>query len=121
MWGFPCQPFSIAGSQKGFLDNRSDVIWKVFEIINKKKPRFVVLENVKGLLNHNGGKTFSTITNHLKENSYFVKYKVLNTKDITEIPQNRERLFILAFKNPVDYNNFNFDFKTKTPLKLESF
>jgi DNA (cytosine-5)-methyltransferase 1 len=119
--GFPCQPFSVAGLQKGFLDKRSNVIWKIFEILKKKNPRFVILENVKGLLNHDNGKTFLTIFNTLKKNSYYVKFKVLNTKVITNIPQNRERLFIVAFKNYTDYLNFDFDFDVKNLLELKSF
>ena len=119
--GFPCQPFSVAGLQKGFLDKRSNVIWKIFEILRKKNPRFIILENVKGLLNHDKKKTFLNICNHLKKNSYFVKFKVLNTKVITNIPQNRERLFILGFKNFEDYYNFDFNFINKTSFELKSF
>ena len=119
--GFPCQPFSIAGLQKGFLDKRSNVIFKIFEILKKKKPRFIILENVKGLLKHNNGESFLTICNNLKKESYFVKFKVLNTKIITTIPQNRERLFIIAFRNYIDYCNFNFDFDIKKLFKLNNF
>lgn len=119
--GFPCQPFSVAGLQKGFLDKRSNVIWKIFQILREKNPRFVILENVKGLLNHNNGKTFLNICNNLKKNSYFVKFKVLNTKVVTNIPQNRERLFIVAFKNYEDYFNFDFDFVNKKTFELKYF
>ena len=119
--GFPCQPFSVAGLRKGFLDKRSKVILKIFEVLSKKSPRFVILENVKGLLRHDDGKTFLTICKALKKESYFIKFKVLNTKVITNIPQNRERLFILGFKNFSDYSNFDFDFKAKNTSELKSF
>jgi len=72
-------------------------------------------------VNHDNGKTFSIICNNLKKELYFVKFKVLNTKIITNIPQNRERLFILAFKNHIDYHNFDFDFDVKTSYGLNFF
>lgn len=106
--GFPCQPFSLAGEKKGFQDERSNVFFKIIEIINYHKPRFVILENVKNLLNHDNGKTFSIITNKLNEISYNYKYQILNTSKITEIPQHRERLFIVCFKEIIDYNHFHF-------------
>jgi len=73
------------------------------------------------LLNHDNNKTFLNICNNLKKNSYFVKFKVLNTKVVTNIPQNRERLFILGFKNFEDYFNFDFDFISKKSYELKSF
>lgn len=76
---------------------------------------------MKNLLSHDNGKTLSSICRSLKKNSYFVKFKVLNTKLITNIPQNRERLFIIAFKNYIDYCNFDFDFAIKDSYPLNSF
>lgn len=81
----------------------------------------MILENVRGLINHNKGETFSTLCAHLKNHSYYVKHQVLNTKLITTIPHNRERVFIIAFKHYNDYINFNFDFKNKKPLHIKHF
>lgn len=108
--GFPCQPFSIAGKQKGFEDHRSNVFWKLLEIIKYHKPRIVILENVKNLKSHNKGNTFKIIYNSLKDANYLIKYKVLNTCKITNIPQNRERIYIICFKMKYDFDNFSFDF-----------
>jgi DNA (cytosine-5)-methyltransferase 1 len=106
--GFPCQPFSIAGERKGFKDSRSNVFWKIIEIIKYHNPRFVILENVKNLTTHDDGNTFKTIKTSLEECEYYVKYSVLNTYKITEIPQNRERIYIVCFKNEIDYKKFEF-------------
>ncbi len=112
--GFPCQAFSIAGYQKGFNDKRGILFFKLAEIIKSKKPKIVFLENVKNLLSHDKGKTFKKILSILEEMGYFVKYKVLNTKDYGNIPQNRERVYIVAFKNKKHYLTFNFP----EPIKL---
>jgi len=108
--GFPCQPFSIAGKQKGFDDKRSNVFFKLIDIIKKKNPEIVLLENVKNLKTHNKGKTFKIICEELTKLNYFIKYKVLNTCKVTNIPQNRERIYIICFKNKIKYDNFTFDF-----------
>lgn len=108
--GFPCQPFSLAGEKKGFDDDRSNIFWKIIDIIKKNKPRFVILENVKNLQTHDNKNTFTTIINSLSNEKYYIKYKVLNTSIITGVPQNRERIYILCFKNKKDHDNFDFDF-----------
>lgn len=109
--GFPCQPFSIAGYRRGFDDTRGTLFFDVLRIIGEKKPKIFILENVKGLINHNSGNTFSTMLNLLArevnnvkvqstsiENlGYYVYWKVLNAKDFG-IAQNRERVFIVGFK-----------------------
>lgn len=105
--GFPCQPFSVCGKRKGFEDNRANVVWKMFELIGKAKPRFVLLENVKNILSHNEGKTIEIIKSKIKELGYSIKYKVLNTKDFG-IPQNRERVYFVCFANKEDYKAFKF-------------
>jgi DNA (cytosine-5)-methyltransferase 1 len=99
--GFPCQPFSHAGLKKGFEDTRGTLFFNIAEIVNKKKingtpPRVLLLENVKGLKNHDKGKTMVTILKVLEDLGYYVNYKVLNTKYFG-LPQNRERLFIVAW------------------------
>lgn len=108
--GFPCQPFSIAGYQKGFDDNRGNMFFYILKYIElcNKKPRILLLENVKNLLTHNNGNTFRTMIELLNQFGYYVKYKIMNTCDYTYIPQNRERLFIICFRNINDYNKFNF-------------
>jgi DNA (cytosine-5)-methyltransferase 1 len=109
--GFPCQPFSIAGMQKGFDDERSNVFWKILSIIKNNNPKIVILENVKNLQSHDNGKTFKTIIENLEKLDYYIKYSILNTSKITGIPQNRERIYIVCFKDKSDYDKFNFDFK----------
>lgn len=106
--GFPCQAFSIAGYRKGFEDSRGDLFFYLLRIIKKVKPRIVFLENVKNLLSHDNGKTFNIIYNSLVSNGYHVKYKIMNSKDYGNILQNRERIYIVAFKYKKDYKNFDF-------------
>jgi len=115
--GFPCQPFSIAGNQEGFKDERSNVFWKIINIIKFHSPDIVILENVKNLQSHDNKKTFKIIYSKLKELNYHIKYSILNTCNITNIPQNRERIYIVCFKNIELYNKFNFEFEKKN-LKL---
>ena len=95
--GFPCQSFSIAGKRRGFDDTRGTLFFDVARILRYKKPKYLLLENVKGLLSHDGGSTFSTIIETLQEIGYGVSWKVLNTKDFG-IPQNRERVFIFGVR-----------------------
>jgi DNA (cytosine-5)-methyltransferase 1 len=84
--GFPCQPFSIAGKQKGFNDERSNVFWKILSIIKFHKPKIIILENVKNLQSHDKGKTFNIIKTNLENLGYMLKYSILNTSKITGIP-----------------------------------
>jgi DNA (cytosine-5)-methyltransferase 1 len=102
--GFPCQPFSISGTQKGFEDTRGTLFFDVCRIINAKKPKCFVLENVKNLLSHDNGNTMRVILSSLKNLGYHVSYKVLNSKDFG-LPQSRERVFIVGTKkNQFDFN-----------------
>lgn len=93
--GFPCQSFSIAGKRKGFDDTRGTLFFDIARILAKKRPRHLVLENVKGLLSHEQGKTFQTILGVLTDLGYRVEWQVLNSKDFG-VPQNRERVFIVG-------------------------
>lgn len=93
--GFPCQAFSIAGKRKGFNDTRGTLFFEVARIIEVKRPKIVFLENVKGLLNHDKGKTFSIIIQTISELGYDVQWMVLNSK-FFGVPQNRERVFIIG-------------------------
>jgi len=93
--GFPCQAFSVAGKRKGFDDTRGTLFFDIARILSVKRPRHLVLENVKGLLSHDGGKTFQTILGVLADLGYSVEWQVLNSKDFG-VPQNRERIFIIG-------------------------
>ncbi len=93
--GFPCQAFSIAGKRRGFDDTRGTLFFDLARILQAKKPRYFVFENVKGLLSHEGGRTFATIIATLAELGYDVQWQVLNSKDFG-VPQNRERVFIVG-------------------------
>jgi DNA (cytosine-5)-methyltransferase 1 len=108
--GFPCQPFSIAGKQEGFQDKRSNVFWKILEIVDYHKPSCIILENVKNLLSHDNGNTFKKIKETIIERNYHIIFKVLNTSAITGIPQHRERIYIVCVKSKHVFDNFTLDF-----------
>lgn len=93
--GFPCQAFSVAGKRRGFDEARGTLFFEIARVLRDKRPRNFVLENVKGLLSHDSGKTFSTILGVLTNLGYFVEWQVLNSKDFG-VPQNRERVFIVG-------------------------
>ncbi len=93
--GFPCQSFSIAGKRGGFEDTRGTLFFNIAEIARVKKPRLLLLENVKGLMSHNEGNTFATIISTLDELGYDCQWQVLNSKNFG-VPQNRERVFIIG-------------------------
>jgi DNA (cytosine-5)-methyltransferase 1 len=113
--GFPCQTFSIAGKHMGELDTRGTLFNEIIRIAAVKKPRYMLLENVKGLLSPRHEKTFQKILSELRRIGYHVHWKVLNTKE-HGIPQNRERVFIVCFR---DHNEwFNFQYPDKEELKL---
>ncbi len=96
--GFPCQPFSLAGERKGFNDTRGTLFFDIERIIQEKQPKAFILENVKGLVNHDKGNTLKVIIETLsKKLNYNIFYKVLNSKDYG-VPQNRERIYIIGFK-----------------------
>lgn len=107
--GFPCQAFSIAGKRGGFEDTRGTLFFDVAEIIKRKKPKAIFLENVKGLRNHNGGKTLETILNVLRNDlDYFVpEPQIINAKDFG-VPQQRERIYIVGFRKDLGINDFNY-------------
>lgn len=114
--GFPCQPFSIGGLRKGFQDTRGTLFFDIERIIKEKRPKAFILENVKGLVNHDKGKTLDIIINKLanringNKNSskfkdclhYDIHYKVLNSKKFG-VPQNRERIYIIGFDKQTDF------------------
>ena len=93
--GFPCQAFSIAGNRRGFEDTRGSLFFEIARFASILRPKYLLLENVKGLLNHDGGATFETILGALDELGYNVEWQILNSKDFGA-PQNRERVFVIG-------------------------
>lgn len=112
--GFPCQPFSVMGYRRGFNDPRGNLFFEIARFIDVKRPKVVFLENVKNLMEHDNGKTFLVIYNALAQFGYSVKYKVINATDVN-IPQNRARIFIVAFRDIEDCDKFLFP--QYTPLE----
>lgn len=110
--GFPCQAFSICGEQKGFEDTRGTLFFDIARILQAKRPKAFVLENVKQLVSHNQGKTFARIIATLENLGYQVHYKILNALDFG-LPQKRERVFIVGFREP---RNFAWQLQ-KMPMK----
>lgn len=108
--GFPCQAFSIAGYRKGFEDEkgRGNLFLDVARIIKEKQPKCFLLENVKNLVSHDNGKTFKIIYDCLTDLGYHIKYKVLNSMEYGNVPQNRERIYIVGFKDKENCDKFEF-------------
>ena len=119
--GFPCQAFSIAGERKGFEDDRGNLFLSIINLINQLqqkygndgddgiegKPRILFLENVKNLKSHDSGRTYKVIKSELEKIGYIIKEHVLNTMDYSNLPQNRERIYIIGFLNKEDAEKFN--------------
>lgn len=118
--GFPCQAFSIAGKRGGFEDTRGTLFFDVAEIIKKKQPKAIFLENVKGLRNHDKGKTLATILNVLREDlGYYVpEPQIINAKEFG-VPQNRERIFIVGFHRDTGVTDFEYPKPTGKEVILE--
>lgn len=110
--GFPCQPFSIAGKGLGFSDTRGTLFFNIEEILREKKPKAFLLENVKRLTTHDKGKTFEIIKDRLQTLGYHIHYKVLNSLEYGNVPQKRERIYIVGFLSDVDFS---------FPEKLDSY
>jgi DNA (cytosine-5)-methyltransferase 1 len=118
--GFPCQAFSIAGRRGGFEDTRGTLFFDVAEIIKRKRPKAFFLENVKGLRNHDKGKTLATILNVLREDlGYYVPNpQIINAKDFG-VPQNRERIFIVGFRGDLGIDHFEYPEPTEKIVAFE--
>jgi len=118
--GFPCQPFSVAGYRQGFKDKkgRGNLFFYIARIIEERQPEGFLLENVKNLKGHDGGKTFQIIEQTLKDFGYHLKSKVLNSMEYGNVPQNRERVYIVGFKNKKHADNFIFPKKKKLTTKV---
>jgi DNA (cytosine-5)-methyltransferase 1 len=122
--GFPCQAFSIAGRQKGFSDTRGTLFFDIEQIIEKHRPKVIFLENVKNLISHDEGKTFLVIKEILEDKlKYKVFFKVLNSMTHANIPQNRERIFIVAFdpEQVPEYEKFSFPEEVKLTKTIHDF
>lgn len=119
--GFPCQAFSIAGERKGFEDDRGNLFLSIINLVNQLqrkygtdgedgingKPRILFLENVKNLKSHDGGRTYAVIKRELEKQGYIIKEHVLNTMEYSDLPQNRERIYIIGFLHKEDADKFN--------------
>lgn len=116
--GFPCQPFSIAGKRLGFDDTRGTLFFDVARILKEKKPMAFLLENVRGLSNHDGGKTLNVILNTSDELGYETEWKVLNAKDYG-VPQNRERWYCIGIRKDLNLKLPNFPDKKKLTHTLK--
>ncbi len=117
--GFPCQAFSVAGYRQGFEDKkgRGNLFFDLVRIIEHKKPMGFLLENVKNLQGHDNGNTFKVIQQALDEIGYDIKYKVLNSSEYGNVPQNRERIYIVGFRKDTELIQY-FDFPEKTELTI---
>ena len=118
--GFPCQAFSVAGYRKGFSDTRGTLFFDIIRIIEAKMPKVVFLENVKGLVSHDNGKTFEIITKTLKDLGYSIFWKILNSCDFGNLPQNRERIYIVCFRSDLNIEKFSFPHEIKRTVSLHS-
>lgn len=117
--GFPCQAFSIAGHRKGFKDeNRGNLFFDVARILESRKPAGFLLENVKNLKSHDNGKTFRIIKETLESLGYHLKTNVMNSMEYGNVPQNRERIYIVGFREKKYLNNFEFPEKIKLKTKI---
>ena len=110
--GFPCQAFSIMGKMQGFADTRGTMFFEIERILRHHRPPAILLENVKQLTTHDGGKTFKVILQKLAELGYYVKWKVLNALDFG-VPQKRERTIIVGFLDEERSNRFSLEFEKK--------
>jgi DNA (cytosine-5-)-methyltransferase len=124
--GFPCQAFSIEGYRQGFHDEkgRGILFFELARLIEEKQPRAIFLENVKNLVNHDKGNTFKVILTTLEELGYFVTYRVMNAAEYGNIPQGRERIYIVGFKDKTVFDSFHFPEKvdlTKTVFDVIDF
>lgn len=116
--GFPCQPFSTAGFQKGFRDPRGNLFFEIVRVINEIHPEIILLENVENIVEHDNERTFLRIFTELSKCGYDVKYRVLQPYDYAGIPQRRKRIFIVAFSSIELCDCFSFPSETKAKKVL---
>ncbi len=118
--GFPCQAFSISGKQRGFEDSRGTLFFDVARIVKEKKPKIVFMENVKNFATHDNGKTLETVKMTMEELGYSFYQRVLNSVDYG-IPQKRERIYMVCFRNDLNIENFNFPKSLKLTKHVEDY
>lgn len=123
--GFPCQPFSVAGHRKGFDDDRGELFFQIIRLIeeleiDKRKPKVIFLENVKNMYTHDNGKTYLKMKTELEKKGYHIVEKILNTCEYGNIPQNRERLYIIGFLDENAKNRFEWPEKIKLTNTIEN-
>ncbi|AWX14563.1 hypothetical protein CEP49_08540 [Mergibacter septicus] len=118
--GFPCQTFSIVGKRKGFEDKRGQIIYSLMQILKKRKIKYFLLENVKGLVNHDKGNTLRTIINELECCGYNVFWKVLNSAEYG-VPQMRERVYIVGFRSDLKITKYSFPNSIKQDYNFEDY
>lgn len=116
--GFPCQPFSILGKQRGFEDSRGMLFYEIERVVKAKRPQVIFLENVANLIEHDDGKTFLTVYNTLVPYGYSFRYRVMDAIDYGNVPQHRTRIFIVAFLDNDKCEKFVFPEKIKRTTKL---
>ena len=116
--GFPCQPFSILGKQRGFEDSRGMLFYEIERVVKSKRPQVIFLENVANLIEHDDGKTFLTVYNTLVPYGYSFRYRVMDAIDYGNVPQHRTRIFIVAFLDNDKCERFEFPEKLKRTTKL---
>ena len=115
--GFPCQPFSVCGNQKGFYDNRGNLFFEIMRIVDVIKPQVIFLENVANLVEHDKGRTFNVIHNELVSRGYFLRYIVADACDYG-IPQHRTRTYLLAFRDVKQCESYHFPEKVKLDKRI---
>ena len=101
--GFPCQPFSIAGKQKGFNDDRGNLFFEITRVVDARRPKVIMLENVPNLIEHDNGRTFLVIFNSLAQFGYTVYYKVMSATEYGNLPQTRSRIYIVAVRDDLQH------------------
>ncbi len=116
--GFPCQPFSIAGKQRGFQDARGNMFFEIARIAKEKMPRVIFLENVANLQEHDEGKTFLVIFNILASLGYSVRYRIMPSHEYGNTPQTRDRIYIIAFLDDIECDMFSFPEKEERTVKI---
>lgn len=119
--GFPCQAFSVAGYRKGFEDDRGNVFFEILRFIDDLKPRIIFLENVKNLKGHDKGRTFKRVIKELENRGFYLKYEVLNSAKYANVPQNRERIYIVGFQDRQAYDKFEFPRLKKLTKTIHDF
>lgn len=118
--GFPCQPFSVAGERRGLQDERGTLFLEIVDILKERQPIGFFLENVKNLTGHDFGKTFRKILKELDVSGYDIKYAVLNSMNYGNVPQNRERVYIVGFRKGTGLiDNFTFPSTMKLTKTIE--